>query len=64
MLVVAFESWKTDVFDLRNGLDDARGRSLDKAKNTSRMREEKDVKEPQKPVARPIYRGIVFLTLP
>ena len=28
----------------------------------SRMNEEKEVKEPQKPVARPIYKGRVFLT--
>ncbi|CCF45983.1 hypothetical protein CH063_14884 [Colletotrichum higginsianum] len=39
----------------------APGRSLLAARKTSRMKDEKDVKEPQKPVARPMYRGIVFL---
>ena len=39
------------------------GRSLDNAKRMSRTKDEKEVKEPQKPVARPIYNGIVFLSL-
>lgn len=36
------------------------GRLLERARKTSRMKDEKEVKEPQKPVARPIYSGIVF----
>lgn len=39
------------------------GKSLRKARNVSRMKLEKLVKEPQKPVASPIYSGMVFLAL-
>ncbi len=33
-------------------------RSLDSARKVSRMKEEKDVREPQKPVVRPMYNGV------
>ena len=39
-------------------------KSFDSERKMSRMKDEKLVKEPQKPVARPMYMGIVFLTLP
>src|SRR5437016_3591417 len=38
------------------------GRSFERARKMSRMKEENDVKLPQKPVLRPMKRGIVFLT--
>ncbi|KAF1981264.1 hypothetical protein K402DRAFT_342744, partial [Aulographum hederae CBS 113979] len=37
------------------------GRSFERARKASRMKEEKEVRLPQKPVARPMYRGVVFL---
>jgi hypothetical protein len=37
------------------------GMSFDRAKKISRMKDENDVNDPQKPVANPIYNGIVFL---
>ena len=36
--------------------------SFDNARKMSRTKDENDVKDPQKPVARPIYSGIVFFT--
>lgn len=49
---VGFDGWEMGV-----------GRSLERARKVSREKVEKEVKEPQKPVARPMYSGIVFLTL-
>lgn len=37
---------------------------FDRAKKTSRMKLEKEVREPQNPVVKPMYKGIDFLTLP
>lgn len=36
------------------GWERGEGRSLERARKASRMKEEKEVKEPQKPVARPM----------
>ena len=43
---------------------DGEARSLVNARKASRMKDEKEVKEPQKPVARPMINGVVFLNLP
>lgn len=43
---------------------DGEARSLVSARKASRMKDEKDVNEPQKPVDSPINSGIVFFTLP
>lgn len=39
-------------------------RSFESERKTSRMKLEKEVMDPQNPVARPMYIGMVFLTLP
>lgn len=44
-----------------NGSRDGSGRSFASARKTSLMNEEKEVKQPQKPVVRPMYNGMVFL---
>ena len=39
------------------------GRELARARKVSLWKEENEVKDPQKPVDKPMYRGIVFLML-
>ena len=43
---------------------DGEARSLVNARKASRMKDEKEVKELQKPVVRLMINGVVFLTLP
>jgi len=58
-----FRAW-TDACEIWYGaIADGGGSVLESARNASVIKVENDVKLPQKPVASPIYSGIVFFAL-